>query len=302
MSQQSLPQISVICCAIEPAGTAYIFPFLKSVYDSAYPKSRLQVIVQNNGIDSISKRKIRQEFPNVLIIGNGKNLNFATGINAAGRKATGTWIFVVNIDTQVDKNTFKYLINATHENVSIGIAAPIVYSLVNKKQLSNQDIPVINFSPLTGSVKAFSTIELEQLDRVTAVLWVSGCGFLIRRALWRKLNGFDEQFVAYWEDADLGIRASTYGVSIVIVPKARMWHYGSVVYGKNTPQKTYRLMRSSLYFTNKHTNVAGKIWTSIYLSIVCVVKLFKLIVNVDRLTQHAYLQAVYDHYVRKNLP
>jgi O-antigen biosynthesis protein len=58
-------------------------------------------------------------------------------------------------------------------------------------------------------------------DAATLVPFVTGCGLLINRSMFRDLNGFDLIFApAYFEDVDLCLRARTAGCAVVHEPSA----------------------------------------------------------------------------------
>ena len=46
-----------------------------------------------------------------------------------------------------------------------------------------------------------------QYDRVEEILWPDGCAAMYRRAMLDQIGGFDEDFFAYADDAELGLRA-----------------------------------------------------------------------------------------------
>ena len=55
--------------------------------------------------------------------------------------------------------------------------------------------------------------------------WCSGACLLIPRAVYAKLDGFDERFFLYCEDVDLSWRARAAGYQCHIVPSAKVFHY-----------------------------------------------------------------------------
>ena len=61
--------------------------------------------------------------------------------------------------------------------------------------------------------------------RVRGVDIVTGCLFLIRRATWDRLGGFDPTYVMYGDEADLCRRAQALGVRPMITPEAEIVHY-----------------------------------------------------------------------------
>ncbi len=44
-----------------------------------------------------------------------------------------------------------------------------------------------------------------QYDRVEEILWPDGCAAMYRRAMLDEIGGFDEDFFAYADDAELGL-------------------------------------------------------------------------------------------------
>lgn len=60
----------------------------------------------------------------------------------------------------------------------------------------------------------------------------NGAGFLVRRRAWEDLGGFDPSFSpAYWEDADLGLRAWARGMATWRVPEVAFRHHRGTTTG-----------------------------------------------------------------------
>src|SRR5204863_1202568 len=76
---------------------------------------------------------------------------------------------------------------------------------------------------------------------VRSVDIVSGCFFLIDRALWQELGGFDPAFFMYAEEADLCIRARKLGAQPKITPTATIIHYGGASYPLKSERRIHLL-------------------------------------------------------------
>jgi GT2 family glycosyltransferase len=61
-------------------------------------------------------------------------------------------------------------------------------------------------------------------DRPAAVDWVSGACMLVRRDALARVNGFDERYFLYWEDADLCKRLRVVGYTVRYAPTATAIH------------------------------------------------------------------------------
>ena len=64
------------------------------------------------------------------------------------------------------------------------------------------------------------------------VFGVCGAAFLIRRALFERLDGFDERFYMIYEDVDLSFRARLLGARVTYTPEATVEHAGSASLGR----------------------------------------------------------------------
>jgi GT2 family glycosyltransferase len=64
----------------------------------------------------------------------------------------------------------------------------------------------------------------DRLRRTETVDWLSGACVLIRRSVLAEVNGFDERYFLYWEDADLCRRVRALGYRVRYVPAATAVH------------------------------------------------------------------------------
>ena len=90
-----------------------------------------------------------------------------------------------------------------------------------------------------------------QRDTVREVGVITGCFLLTPRKVWQELEGFDERFFMYGEDADLAIRARKLGYRPVICPDAELIH--EVGLCSDTPlHKTLLLYRGKATLVRVH--------------------------------------------------
>lgn len=86
---------------------------------------------------------------------------------------------------------------------------------------------------LDGQNRGRGTGELDrgQYDREEEALWPDGCACLYRRRMIEEIGGFDEDFFAYADDAELGLRARISGWGCVYVPTAVVRHHRGATLG-----------------------------------------------------------------------
>jgi GT2 family glycosyltransferase len=85
-----------------------------------------------------------------------------------------------------------------------------------------------------------------------SVSWVSGAAFIVKREVMEKLNGFDENYQFYYEDADLFERIHSTGLGILFVPSIKVCHS----LGQSTKKENRKIylmfIQSRLYYYRKH--------------------------------------------------
>ena len=72
----------------------------------------------------------------------------------------------------------------------------------------------------------------------------------VRRAVFEKIGGFDEQFFMYIEDMELCYRVQKAGYGVLINPQVRVTHLG-----QGSSNKTFAILnifKGLLYFYKKH--------------------------------------------------
>jgi GT2 family glycosyltransferase len=91
-----------------------------------------------------------------------------------------------------------------------------------------------------------------QYDRPEETIFADGCAALYRRELIHQTGGFDEDFFAYADDADLGLRGRWLGWKAVYVPEAVVYHRHSATSGCYSLQKIYWVERNRFWLAVKN--------------------------------------------------
>jgi GT2 family glycosyltransferase len=92
-----------------------------------------------------------------------------------------------------------------------------------------------------------------QYDDIAECMWVSGAALMIKKALFDKLGGFDEDFFAHQEEIDLCWRAKRIGQNVKIIPDSYVFHVGGGTLPKSNPFKTFLNFRNNLFLIQKNT-------------------------------------------------
>lgn len=91
-----------------------------------------------------------------------------------------------------------------------------------------------------------------QRDTVREVDVVQGSFFMIRRALWDELGGFDLRYFMYGEEADLCLRAQALGYRPMITPDAEIMHLAGASTSHSPARKQIYLAKARLTLMEDH--------------------------------------------------
>lgn len=196
--------------------------------------SDLEVIVVDNGSGDGSVSFIRDHFPAVIIISFEKNAGFAAAVNAGISKARGEFIVLLNNDCIPEREWLDTLCHVI-ENAPADIGS--LASLMTRIDDPSITDDAGDFFDWHGF--AFKRGQGEPSSQWTEIEEVfSACAgaALYRRPFLEKTGGFDERFVSYLEDIDIGMRGNLFGFRCLFVPSARVRHKG---HGSSIPPAVY---------------------------------------------------------------
>jgi len=182
---------------------------LQSIKDSQYCLDNISIFIVDNNSDEKSKKfldivsnKYVNYFNKLEIIKQSENLGFGRANNIGFEYGDSEYVFFLNIDTEIHTETFNKLeedIKNSGEEVAIWELRQFPYEHPK------------NYDPLTRYTN-----------------WSSGAAFVIKRNIFKAVNGFDKNIFMYAEDVDLSWRLRLLGYKLKYVPEAIVYHYSYV--------------------------------------------------------------------------
>ncbi len=235
-------------------GAKLLEQFLPSVL--AYSEEATIYVADNASTDT-SIQVIREQFPSIKIIQNDGNYGFAKGYNWALENVEEPYYALVNSDVEVTKDWLTPILSVFENEPQIGIVQPKILDYKNKENFEYAGaaggfIDKYGYPFCRGRI--FTTIEKDnhQYDDESEIFWASGACFFIRKEIFRKLNGFDDDFFAHQEEIDLCWRAFNLGYKTKYTYKSVVYHFGGATLNNSNPKKTFLNFRNSLLMLLKN--------------------------------------------------
>lgn len=218
-------------------------PFEIILVDNASPKKLPQKIKQNKEIQ---------------IITNTKNVGFGKAVNQAAKRSFGKYLLVINPDTICKELSIKNMVEKMETDEKIGVLGPQLQTKNGEILHSIGSIPTLPDSLFVFSFfdklfpqnyysqKYFSKNVDRNIEQETEI--VGGACMLFRKNVFEKVNGFDERFFMYFEEADICLRIKKMKYKIVYFPKSVIIHLvGKSNTNKKWIQKTFEESRYKFF-------------------------------------------------------
>lgn len=210
-----------------------------------------EVIVVDNGSRDGSVEYIRERYPDIKVESLAENLGFAGGNNAGMRIASGKYLALLNNDTKVDPAWLENLLNAAEaSSLTIGMWACKILFYDHPDIIDN--VGLLIYPDGLGRGKGRLETDQGQYDQPGEALFPSGCAGLYRKSMLDEIGLFDDEFFAYADDMDLGLRARLAGWGCVYVPSAKVYHKYSSSSSAYSPLKAFLVERNRIWVLWKY--------------------------------------------------
>jgi len=181
---------------------------------------------------------------------NPRNEGFSGGNNRGIRAASGKYIVLLNNDARADSCCLEELVKAAEEHPRAGMLACKIYLQGGSRIIDN----VGHLMYRDGLNRGKGRLEEDrgQYEEIEEVFFPSGCAALYRRKMLDEVGLFDEDFFAYGDDTDLGLKGRLAGWKCLYVPKAVVHHRYSQSSGAYSALKAFYVERNRVWIAVKY--------------------------------------------------
>ena len=233
--------ISVIIANLN--GEKYLPDCLQSLSEQTFRD--FEVIVVDNGSTDNSLKLLKKDFPWVKVIALEKNTGFAGGNNRGFEASSAEFVATLNNDTIVSRGWLEALYGAAKTDRTIGMVASKI--LLGREGTEIDSVGMLIYPDGMTRQQGHGESDHGQFDGIREVFFPSACAALYRREMLLETGYFDEDFFAYCEDADLGLRGRLAGWKAGLAPEGVVWHLYSGTSGRYSEFKAYHVERNHFW-------------------------------------------------------
>jgi GT2 family glycosyltransferase len=184
----------------------------------------------------------------------GRNAGFGTACNAGARVARARYVLFLNPDAVLEPDSLARLLDAARRYGAPGVFMPTIVGEDGKAMRKEGSV----FEPVPRRAR----LGPNEVAGDYCTRFVHGAAFMMERAAFLELGGFDEAIFLYHEDDDLSLRLVERRIPITVVADALVVHAGG---GASTPSlaHTFRVnrakKRSELYLYAKYRRSRSRV-------------------------------------------
>ncbi|MBM77805.1 MAG: family 2 glycosyl transferase [Crocinitomicaceae bacterium] len=203
-------------------GDKWIEKNIQALIDSS-TKTKI-IIIDNGSVDGT--QDIVKSFKAVQFIQSEENLGFGKANNLGIKLALeqgADYIFLLNQDAWIEKNTLSKLLKVSEIDKSFGIISPLHLNGGGTgldKLFSHCIAPSIHHL----DHYYFSDLTVKQVKEFYQVPFINAAAWLLPKNTFKKVGFFDKLFYHYGEDVNYCHRVNYHNLKIVFVPDAKFFH------------------------------------------------------------------------------
>lgn len=210
---------------------------LQSIFRETHSQTfSIEVIVVDNASTDGTQDLVEHHFSNVQLLKHEVNQGFSRANNAGVAKARGTYVLLLNSDTEVREGALESLYRSmVQKKAEIGSCQLLnpdnsiqpqggylpTLPRVAAWMLFIDDLPVIR-----TIVRPYHVEQLQFFTTDRKVGWLGGTALMVLRTLYLEMKGLDEEVFMYAEDVEFCWRAAQLDKKIWYFSEPKIVHIG----------------------------------------------------------------------------
>ena len=218
--------------------------YLKKCLDSLSNQNfrDFDICIVDNGSTDGSGEWIANNSRELNTVSFPDNRGFSKAFNWGVKHTSGEFVLSLNPDVFVEQNFLQEIVNSMNQDENVGIVSPKLLRVEDATIIDSTGLFINRFRRPYD--RGQGEIDKGQYDNSFQIFGACGAAALYRRAMLVDIalhdEFFDEDFFAYYEDADLAWRAQLRGWNARYAPKAVATHvrgWGDTLHKRNKLSK-----------------------------------------------------------------
>lgn len=210
-----------------------------------------EVVLVDNGSTDKSVSFVEKHYSWVNVIVLPENTGFASGNNCGLEHSVGDYIVTLNNDTRAEADWLETLVRVADAHPLAGMVGSRICSFSDPDIIDSVGMGICADGMSRGFYRNQRWSDLDMAE-VEEILFPSACAALYKRAMIEETGFFDDDFFAYAEDSDLGLRGRLAGWEAVLATGAVVCHKYSQTSGSLSPFKVHLVERNHYWVALKN--------------------------------------------------
>lgn len=268
-NQNKMPLVSVITVNYGQSGVT--LEFLESLRKITYPN--IEIFVVDNASPKDNPDKIKELYPEIILLKTEKNLGFAGGNNVAVREAKGKYMLFINNDTEVEQGFLEPMVELLENNPEIGMVSPKIHYFHTPNTFQFAGFTPINPITIRNFAIGFSEKDHGQYNMTCETGSIFGAAMLVPRKVIEEVGMMTEAFFLYYEEHDWAERIKKAGYKIYYCGSTIVHHKESISTVKDSSFQIYYLNRGRILYARRNNKGFKKLLSMFFLYLISMPKL-----------------------------
>ncbi len=215
--------------------------------------NKIEVIVLDNASEDGSAQMIKEDFPQVKLIESAENTGFSKGNNIAMKQSKHPYILLLNSDVYLEEESLYKALAYFRVNLNCDVLGARLNYATGKLQLSAGNLPnPFNIIFWIFGLSGFHPKSKSFFSKAHQVGWVMGAFFALKRDVFEKTSGFDENLFMHMEEIEWCKRINMAGYKVWYVPQVEVIHLHGASSNFDLTSSFLNELKGIKYYLKKH--------------------------------------------------
>lgn len=200
---------------------------------------KFKIIVIDNSVNEKNKQILEtlNHKPNIHLIFNTKNIGYTKAHNEISNQIEGDYLLILNPDISFkNEDTLQKMFDFLTRHKSIGLIAPKQIKPDGKVEKTVRAFPKVHLQisrrtflrniPFLRKKVAYDEMQHLDYSQAQAVDWVQSSCIFLRKKIWDKVGGFDEDYFLFMGDVELCFQVWKHQYEVFYTPQITVFADG----------------------------------------------------------------------------